>query len=532
MASAVLAGLNPAHGFYAVLVGIPVGGLATASVHMIVLTTGAVSLATGSALSTVAPDERTGAVVLLTLLVGAVQIGCGLLRLGGLTHFISNAVMTGFFTGVAVRIVLSQVPDLTGFRSEAGGALPQTFDLLLHPTSVHLPTLAIGLLTLALILSLERTRLAPIAMVGALAAAATAVPVFDWTSVPLVGTTNTIPRGIPRLVLPDLADFSRLAFAAVGIAMVAMIQGAGIGQTTPNPDGRYPDPSRDFVGQGVANVAAAFVRGMPIGGSLSATALALNAGAQSRLTQVVAGACILLTLVLLGGVVESIPMAALAALLVLAGIQAIRPQRVRLVWHTSHFARLAMLLTFVATLLFPTEDAIVLGVLASFALELYRSADRVRLVELVPGEGDSYREGPAPEVLTADRATILQPSGTLFFAGARRIEEDLPRPPREGRAVVLLTLRDRTELGSTFVGVLGRYAEALKVTGGKLMLVGVKETVRAQLARTGILSLIGEENVFPVEPVVGAPLHAARAAAETWLERTALRRDGGDGGVT
>ena len=526
MASAVLAGLNPAHGLYAVLVGIPAGGLTTASVHMIVLTTGAISLATGSALATLAPDERAGAVVLLTLLVGAVQIGCGILRLGALTHFISNAVMTGFFAGVAVRIILGQLPDLTGFRSEAGGALPQTFDLLLHPTAIHPPTLAIGMLTVALILLLERTRLAPVAMVVALAAAATAVPLLDWSSVPLVGTANTIPRGIPRLAWPDLADFSRLAFAAVGIAMVAMIQGAGIGQTTPNPDGRYPDASRDFVGQGVANVAAAFVRGMPVGGSLSATALSINAGAQSRLTHVVAGLCILLTLILMGGVVEAIPMAALAGLLVLAGIQAVRPERVRLVWHTSHFARLAMLLTFLATLLFPTEAAVVLGVLASFALELYRSADRVRLVELVPDESGGYREAPAPETLVAGRATILHPSGTLFFAGARRIEEDLPRPPREGRAVVLLTLRDRTELGSTFVGVLGRYAEALRAAGGRLMLVGVKALVRAQLARTGILAVVGEENVFAAEPVVGAPLQAARAAAQSWLEARGLKPRG------
>ena len=125
--------------------------------------------------------------VLLTLLVGAVQIGCGILRLGALTHFIFNAVMTGFFAGVAVRIILGQLPDLTGFGARRVGVLPQTRDLLLHPTAMHPPTLALGMLIVALILLLERTRLAPVAMVVALATAATAVPLLDWSSVPLVG---------------------------------------------------------------------------------------------------------------------------------------------------------------------------------------------------------------------------------------------------------------------------------------------------------------------------------------------------------
>jgi SulP family sulfate permease len=112
---------------------------------------------------------------------------------------------------------------------------------------------------------------------------------------------------------------------------------------------------------------------------------------------------------------------------------------------------------------------------------------------------------------------VLHIYGSLFFAAAKNIEEMLPAVGDASRAVVAVNLRGKSEVGSTFVTVLQRYSQALQARQGKLMLVGVDPLLRDQLAKTGVLRLIGEENVFVAEPQLGAALNAAVAAANAWL---------------
>ena len=132
MASAVLAGLNPIQGLYAIMVGTPVASLTTGSQVMTVAVTGAMALIVGDSLFGVAPEDKLAAVVVLTLLVGLVQILLGAVRSGSLLRFVSNAVLRGFLTGVAVNIVLSQFPDLTGYTSDANNKVIRAVDTLLH----------------------------------------------------------------------------------------------------------------------------------------------------------------------------------------------------------------------------------------------------------------------------------------------------------------------------------------------------------------------------------------------------------------
>ncbi|UCG23299.1 MAG: SulP family inorganic anion transporter, partial [Chloroflexota bacterium] len=120
LASAILAGLNPVHGLYALMVGMPVAALTMSSQFMYVANTGALAVATGDALSGYGPDELAGALVVLVIIVGLVQMALGLLKLGGITRYVSNAVMVGFMSGIAVSIILGQLSDFTGYESEFG----------------------------------------------------------------------------------------------------------------------------------------------------------------------------------------------------------------------------------------------------------------------------------------------------------------------------------------------------------------------------------------------------------------------------
>ncbi|MCK5644356.1 MAG: SulP family inorganic anion transporter, partial [Gammaproteobacteria bacterium] len=178
IANGLLAGINPIFGLYSTIVGTTVGAFFTSSVIMNVDTTGATALAVGSSLIGKSSDMHLEYLVVLVILVGIFQLIFGLLKLGMLTDYISNAVMTGFITGVAAQAILGQVGDLTGYYSEAGNKIVRVFDTLLHFREIDIATLCIGLLTMLVILGAERTRFARYAYVLALAAATLTVLVF------------------------------------------------------------------------------------------------------------------------------------------------------------------------------------------------------------------------------------------------------------------------------------------------------------------------------------------------------------------
>ncbi len=144
-------------------------------------------------------------------------------------------------------------------------------ETMLRLQEVDLPTVAVAALTIGLVLAFDRTRLRKFSMLLALILASLAVPALDWTSVALVGTDNDIPRALPEFFGFSLVQFPGLLVSAVAIGIIGMVQGAGIGQSYPNPDGRTGDPSRDFLGQGLANIASGAFLGMPVGGSAGAT---------------------------------------------------------------------------------------------------------------------------------------------------------------------------------------------------------------------------------------------------------------------
>jgi sulfate permease, SulP family len=195
------------------------------------------------------------------------------LRLGSLVRFVPNAVLTGFVNAVAVNIVLGQLPSLTGFDSSRAGRLARALDTVPSPFSLHGPTVLLGVVTIVLIVALERTRLRSLGLLVAVAVtSALAVSSGLFEGVVQQHDVAELPGSLPRPVLPALGLVPALLLPAISLAFVGLIQGAAISQTVPNPDGTFPDVSGDFRGQGIANVTAGLLRGMPVGGSMSATA--------------------------------------------------------------------------------------------------------------------------------------------------------------------------------------------------------------------------------------------------------------------
>jgi SulP family sulfate permease len=474
---------------------------------------------------------------LLAALTGVLLVLFGLFRLGRLVRFVSHAVMTGFLIGVAVVLVLDQLAPLLGLSPGGRNEVVRFIDLLAHLGQLSVPTMVSGLLALGLIAGLARTRFATVSSLVALVVPSVLVAVLGWEGVTRVADVSPIPRGVP---FPRLPDFSlatpELVLGAAAVAVVISVQGAGVSQSVENPDGSRVDPSRDLIAQGAANVACGLCSGIPAGGSVGQTALNASVGARSRWSAIFAGVWVLAFVLLVPGLVGRVPMAVLAALMIMAGLRAIDGREARSIWRTGGAARWSILGTFVATLVLSIPLAVTVGVGLSIALYLASAASDVAVRALVRREDGQFAEADPPARLPSEQVTVLEVYGSLFFAGAYTLRDALPSPEGASRPVVVLRLRGRTRIGSTLIDVLDDYADDLRDVGGRLYLSGVHPDVAAQLRRAGKLELGREVWLAPAEEVIGDSTAGAMAQANAWLGhgRTGAGRAGSpsNGGTT
>jgi SulP family sulfate permease len=518
LANGLLAGVNPIFGLYSMMAGTTVAALFTSSVVMNVDSTSATALATLDALSAIPRDQHVPALVVLGLLVGIFMLVLGLLKLGFLVRFISNAVMTGFLSGLGILTILGQVGDLTGYASEAANKVVRTADTALNWRQIDSATLAVGLMTILLILAINRTRLEKYSFLVAVIVTTAIVAVLDPPTVAVVGDATQVPRALPSLQLPQLSLVLKLILPALAIAIIALVQAAGVSSSVPNPDGEFPDPSGDFRGQGAGNIAVGLVGGIPVGGSMSGTFLIQSTGGSSRWANIATGLFTAVAVLAVGPLIEAIPLPTLAGLLIVVGFSLIKVDRIQTVWHTGAAPATIMAITFFATLFAPIQVAVALGVALHILLHIFRSAEAVRLEHILQQEDGTFIETEVPEKLPSGEIVILQPVGSLFFAGVAELEEKLPDVGDAQGSAVIFRLRDRDEVGSTFIRTLDRYARALLDGGNLLLLEGLNPRVVDQLEKTDLLDLIGEENVFPGQAQFGLALHLALDAAEAWME--------------
>lgn len=519
LAAGVLAGVNPLSGLYAYVFGTLGGSFFTGSAFMAVQATGAMAIIIADTSAVHSGADPARALYTLSILTGVVMLAAGFLRLGSLLRFVSNAVMVGFLSAVGVNIVLGQLANLTGYRAEGANRVIRAVNTLLHPGQFHVQSLAAGLVTIALILLLERSKVGALGLVLAVIVTSAAVAALGWGSVATVGDLAAIPRSLPSPAVPLLGVVPSLMVPALSLALVGLVQGAGISAGFPNPDGRYPDASRDFIGQGAANVLAGVFRGMPVGGSMSATALNKAAGARSRLALMIASLVMAVVIVAFAGPVGHVAMPALAGLLILVGWRTIKPEDLASVWRTGVWQKAVLVTTFVLTMVIPLQYAVLAGAGLSVILHVVRQSNQVTIKRWRLDPAGHLIETDPPASLPADEVVILQPYGSLFFAAAPALEAALPAPTDASRhAVVILRLRGRTELGTTVMALLRRYADDLNAVGGKLVIVSASERVQDQLRATGVTDLIGPGNIYPTDERVGATLRRAYVDAHSWIQ--------------
>jgi SulP family sulfate permease len=513
MAYALVAGVSPIYGLYTGVFAPVIGGFLAGSSFIVITVTNELAMPTGGILAAFGPESAAQALFTLTFLIGLIQLAFGLLKFGKITRFISHCVTTGFIAGVGVLLILGQLQKLTGYKGQlSGNIFVRTWNWLLHLSQLDWHTTLVGLFTLGVIVALQRTRLKAIALVVALLAATLGVFLLHWNSVEVVGALSRIPRGLPSPVLPDFRMIPQLLIPALSLAVLGLSVAAGVSQNYPEPDGAMPDASIDFVAQGVANLMGGFFQGMPAGGSISRTATSISAGAKSRWANIFAGGVLGIVLLLFAGFAELVPMAGLAALLISIGIGVLRPDRIAKVWNTHAAERLAMVTTFVLTLLIPLHWAIFAGIGLTLLVYIYSSSTKVRLVQIVRSENGNFQEAAVPDQLPSHSVVALHAYGNAFFAAVYTLEAALPAPENTDNSVVIFGLRGRESMTSSAIAMLERYVRRLEARGNKLMLVRVEPPVRRALERTGLMQVIGEESVFAATATIGGSFQ------EAWVE--------------
>ncbi len=517
MAYTILAGVPPVHGLYAVMIGTPVSALTGGSQRMTVVPTAALCLAAGGALAALPAEQRVPGLLVLTVLTGILMLAAGVLRAGNLVRFISNAVMVGFMAGVSVQIVLGQLTALTGFDSAAATWVGRVADLLAHPGGADRATVAVGVATVLLIVLLMKSRAKLFAMAAALVVVTAAVALLGLTSVRVVGDIAPISRSFPVPHLPDLALVPGLLLPAVSLAIIGLVQAAGISRSVPNADGRCGDVNRDFLGQGVANITSGLFGGATAGGSVNATALNVGAGARTRWSSVFAGAVVIAVVLAAAPLVELVPLAVTAGILIVAAVSMLRPRAIREVWRADRLSAGVMVLTFALVMIAPLQYAVLVGAAVSVLKYAYLSSLDVRVVGVDLARGGRARETDVPPSLRDATVTVLDIYGSLFYAAVPRIREALPAVGGARSAVVVLRLRGRAPLPGALLGLIREYAAELTALGGRLYLAGVGPEVEAQLRRTGLLDELGADAVVPATDEAYRSCWAAAQRGEEWL---------------
>ena len=521
MAYASIGGFNPVVGLYSGVVPGIVASLFSRTVLMVTTLTSALALSSRSVLAEAGVDPTDPAnVAALAIVVGIVMAVFGLLRFGAIMNFVSNAVMTGFSTGIALQIIAGVLSDSTGYKPQSGNTIGKFVDALAHVDLWQSTAVAVTAGTVAVWAVLHVVKpLKSFAILLALIVV-TAVVALAHIEVETVGDIASIANSLPPLTVPNFSVMPELLVGGVAIALVALAQAAGISAAVPNPDGSRSNMSRDFTAQGAGNLVGGFFGALPAGGSLSRTGVATSAGAQTRWAGIFAGMWLAVLVLVAGSAAELIPMPVIGGLILVIGFELIagRLPDIKLVLRVAPLSAVAMLITFAATTQLPLHTAILVGVIASLVLYCVKATQSAQLMALKQTDDGDYRVIPVPAECPSNEVTVLHYSGVGLFAEVARIDEEWPRAEGSTNAVVVLSMRMLPDVPSSVaIKALRRWAGQLESHGGRLIVAGVTPAAHRILLRGGLVDVLGPDGIVPATDKVFGALDDAVDRGREWI---------------
>jgi len=501
MAFALIAGLPVQIGLYASILPTILGCLWGSSAHLITGPTTAVSFLVLAALNKLAEPGSPHYVELafaLALVVGLIQAGLGIVRLGVFLNFISHSVILGFSAGAAVLIAFEQLPNLVGLQvSKKGPMVGMLLGVIGNLHQVHLITLLLGVLTVGVIVLLKKWRPAWPGTLIAMIIAGGVVALFDL-SARGVGLVGTIPRSLPPFHSPiavAIENFSDLVPGALTIALLGLVEAVSIAQAIAKQTRQRLNINQEFIGQGFSNIGAAFFSGYPGSGSFIRSAINFRSGARSPLSGVIAGMTVAVLVLLAAPLAGNLPKATLAGALLVVAVEMIHLEDIRRVFRSTRNDAAVLTITFLGTLLLNIEFAVYAGVLLSIGLHL-KTTSHPRIYSTAP-DLISGKMVAASHGRTCCQMDIIRVEGSIFFGSAAYVLEDLQRRLKSHPNMICLLIRMHqvNNFDASGVHLLEQVAEELRARGGGLYFSGVNNRVFQVFKNSGLLTQVGETHI-------------------------------------
>jgi SulP family sulfate permease len=510
MAYAMVAGLPAEYGLYTAIVMTAVGALFNASRQLVNGPTNAISIAVLSVMAGVdGLDAKVQTAILLAFLVGAIQLGITLLRLGDLERYISHSVIVGFTAGAGTLLVLDQVKNLFGLP-EAGDVHDHflvRFAASLGEGALHPETAAVGLGTIAAVLALRWLkwrldwRLLPdllLVVVGM--ALLTAWLGLDARGVAVVGE---IPARLPSFSAPALeaAQVRDFATGALAIAVLGLLEAIAMAKALAAQTRQKLDMNQQCLSEGLANFAGSFFQCMPGSGSLTRSAINQQAGAVTQWSGVVSAAAVALIMFAFAPYARFIPRAALAGILMVSAFRMIDWRALSYHLRTTRFDAAIVAATAFSAVAISIEFCVLIGVLMSFLLTVPR-AGRMLLTEFALTADGGLHER-LPEDPPCPRILVFGLEGEMFFGASAALEAHFASiEERIGPDTRVLVLRVKRARNPDAVGLtlLEDFLHRVKARGVHVLLCGVRTDFAEKLDRTGITAHLGER-LFLEQPV-------------------------------
>jgi SulP family sulfate permease len=537
MAYALIAGVDPRFGLYSAIVVTALASVFGSSSHLINGPTNAISLVVFSALAFFDPEakvEAYEAMFLLAILVGAIQIGIAVLKLGDLTRYISEAVVMGFMAGAGALVALGQVGNLLGLvdrGSRHQAVVHRVWLTLTSDAHVNPRAVAIGVGTILLVVVarriLVRLGLPKIDMLAALVVAGVVSANLGWSRPAEAGVTpvavlGRVPAGLPSFHVPEvqLAWVNELGGSALAIAILGLLEAIAISKSIASETRQPLDYNRQCLAEGLANLGGGFFQCLPGSGSLTRSAINFQAGAVSRASGLVAAAAVAVAVVTLAPLARFVPKPALAGLLVVTAARLIDWHRLFFAIRASRFDRALVAVTAFTALFVSVEYSILAGVALSILMYVPRAA-RLKAMELTVATDRVIRGRRADD--PACRFLVLYDlEGDLFFGAApeldRRLDE-LRARARAGTRIVILRLRRTRNPDLVCLERLEHFIRELEGRDVVVLLCGVGADVAQTMKNLRFDRWLPPDRVFPWEPdapgssTIKAVRHAYRILA-------------------
>ena len=491
MAYAELAGLPPVNGLYttvACLVGYALAGPSKILVLGPDSSLGPLIFAAITPL-VVAGDDPATAIALagmLAILVGLIEIGLGLGKLGFVADLLSSEVQVGYMNGLAVTIIVGQLPKLSGFSTDADDFVSEVREFIENFSERDTTALIVGLTTLAVLLVLPRvTRRIPAVLVAVVGATvATAIFGFD------ISTVGRLPEGLPTPQVPwiDAGDIVPLLIAAVGITLVSLTDTIALSTSFNAKRGERVQPNQEMIGMGSANLAAGFFQGFAISASSSRTAVAEQSGARSQLAGVVGAGIVVLLLLFFNGLLSSLPNSALAAVVIAAAVSLANLGALGRLWNIRRSAVVLSLVATAGVIFFGVLEGILVAIVLSILLFFHRNWwPHGEVLGRVPGRDGWHSDTRGDGLIEEPDIVIFRWEAPLFFANSGMFANEIRDLVQQRQPTwVVLQCEAITDIDVTAAGMLKQLDQELNESGVHLAFAELRSRLRGLVKDYGL----------------------------------------------